>query len=105
MTTHATRRPRIVSRAEWQTARDQLLVKEKAATRARDALAAERRRLPMVPVDKDYLLEGAAGPARLVDLFDGRRQLVMVHFMFAPDWEQGCVGCSMSVSAGAIIPH
>src|SRR5438105_4793136 len=93
--------PPIVSTAEWQEARERLLVKEKEATRARDALAAERRRLPMVRIDKDYLFEGRDGKKRLVELFDGRRQLVLYHFMFAPGvdgWpDAGCDGCSMMV--------
>lgn len=71
-----TSHPQIVSREEWQQARDQLLVKEKAATRARDALAAERRRLPMVRIEKDYVLEGPDGKVSLPDLFEGRRQLL-----------------------------
>ena len=78
------RLPRVVSQAEWQVARDKLLRKEKAQTRARDALAAERRRLPMVKIDKNYVFEGSDGKTRLVDLFDGRRQLILYHFMFAP---------------------
>ncbi len=97
--------PRIVSAAEWQTARDQLLVKEKAATHARDALAAERRRLPMVKIDKDYIFEGANGKARLIDMFDGRRQLIMYHVMFGPTWNEGCVGCSMSVDNIGHLSH
>lgn len=97
--------PKVVSRAEWQVARDALLVKEKAATRARDALAAERRRLPMVKIDKDYVFEGPGGSARLVDLFDGRRQLIVIHFMFGPAWDAGCVGCSMSVDDTAHLSH
>ena len=94
-------RPQIVSREEWQRARDQLLVKEKAATRARDALAAERRRLPMVRIEKDYVFDGPGGKVGLLDLFEGRRQLIIYHFMFAPDvdgWPSaGCPGCSMVV--------
>ena len=90
--------PPIVSRAEWRVARDKLLVKEKEATRMRDALAAERRRLPMIRVDQPYIFEGESGEATLLDLFESRRQLVVYHFMFAPDvsgWhEAGCVGCS-----------
>jgi predicted dithiol-disulfide oxidoreductase (DUF899 family) len=78
MSKHENNLPQVVSQAEWQSARDKLLVKEKAATRSRDALAAERRRLPMVKIDKDYIFEGADGKARLIDLFDGRRQLIMV---------------------------
>ena len=91
--------PKIVHQAEWQKARDALLVKEKAATRARDALAAERRRLPMVRIDKKYVFDGPKGKVSLLDLFDGRRQLLLYHFMFAPPvggWpDAGCVGCSM----------
>jgi predicted dithiol-disulfide oxidoreductase (DUF899 family) len=93
--------PPVVSRVEWQAARDQLLVKEKAATHARDALAAERRRLPMVRIDKEYLFEGPNGKASLLDLFQGRRQLILYHFMFGPGaqgWPTaGCPGCSMVV--------
>ena len=98
--------PRIVSHAEWQTARDKLLVKEKAQTRALDALAAARRRLPMVKIEKTYRFEGPKGHARLVDLFDGRRQLILYHFMFAPGvdgWPKaGCPGCSLVADQ---IPH
>lgn len=97
--------PRIVSQAEWQTVHDQLLVKEKAATRARDALAAERRRLPMVKIDKDYVFEGDRGKVRLIDMFDGRRQLILYHVMFGPTWEEGCVGCSMSVDNIGHLSH
>lgn len=90
--------PPIVSQSQWQAARDKLLVKEKADTRARDALAAERRRLPMVKIDKDYVYEGPGGKVNLPGLFDGRRQLVLYHFMFAPDvdgWpDAACPGCS-----------
>lgn len=86
--------PRIVSRDEWLTARAQLLVKEKEATRARDKLNAERRRLPMVKLDKEYLFEGPHGQAGLRDLFDGRRQLIIYHFMFDPSWDDGCPSCT-----------
>ena len=88
----------VVSPAAWRVARQDLLVKEKAATRAGDALAAERRRLPMVLIDKPYVFDGAGGKANLPDLFDGRRQLIVYHFMFAPGvdgWPSaGCDGCS-----------
>jgi uncharacterized protein (TIGR02246 family) len=87
-------RPEIVSRAEWLGARKALLAKEKAFTRQRDALNAERRRLPMVRVDKDYVFEGPHGPARLLDLFERRQQLVVYHFMFDPSWDAGCPSCS-----------
>ncbi|MGP4042859.1 DUF899 domain-containing protein [Streptomyces sp. 2A115] len=86
--------PRIVSREEWRAAREELLVTEKAATRARDALNAERRRLPMVEIDKEYVFEGGDGKATLLDLFQGRQQLVVYHFMFAPEWDTGCRSCS-----------
>jgi predicted dithiol-disulfide oxidoreductase (DUF899 family) len=85
--------PGIVSQAEWDAARAALLVKEKASTRALDALAAERRRLPMVRIDKDYAFEGPGGEARLADIFEGRRQLLIYHFMFGPG-EDPCIGCS-----------
>jgi predicted dithiol-disulfide oxidoreductase (DUF899 family) len=93
--------PPIVSVEEWAAAREKLLIKEKAATRAHDALAAERRRLPMVLIDKKYSFEGPHGTASLLDLFDGKRQLLLYHFMFAPGvhgWpDAGCPGCSMFV--------
>jgi predicted dithiol-disulfide oxidoreductase (DUF899 family) len=89
--------PSIVSPTEWQAARDALLVKEKEATQASDALAAERRRLPMVRIEKSYELAGPDGNAGLVDLFEGRRQLLLYHFMFGPNQNAGCDGCSMFV--------
>jgi predicted dithiol-disulfide oxidoreductase (DUF899 family) len=93
--------PQVASRGEWDEARESLLVKEKEATRARDTLAAERRRLPMVRIEKDYVFEGPRGNASLLDLFEGRRQLIVYHFMFepgAPGWpDAGCDGCSMFV--------
>jgi predicted dithiol-disulfide oxidoreductase (DUF899 family) len=101
--------PTIVSRAEWRKARNKLLVKEKAETRRRDALAAERRRLPMVRVDKDYIFTGSKGKLRLQDLFEGRRQLILYHFMFAPGvdgWPAaGCPGCSMVVDNVGHLAH
>src|SRR6266705_6074846 len=84
--------PPVVTAEEWQVARDALLAKEKEATRARDALAAERRRLPRVRIDKDYVFDGAAGKATLVGLFEGRGQLLLYHFMFGPNQEAGCAG-------------
>jgi predicted dithiol-disulfide oxidoreductase (DUF899 family) len=86
--------PRIVSRDEWLIARNELLLKEKEATHARDRLNAERRRLPMVTIDKEYTFEGPDGKVGLLDLFDGRRQLIVYHFMFDPSWENGCEGCT-----------
>jgi predicted dithiol-disulfide oxidoreductase (DUF899 family) len=86
--------PKIASRDEWLAARKELLAREKELTRHRDALNADRRRLPMVKVDKDYVFEGPGGKASLIDLFDGRRQLMVGHFMFNPSWEDGCSSCS-----------
>ncbi len=107
MTTRA--RPRVVSQAEWQSAHEALLAREKASTRARDALAAERRRMPMVAVEREYTFEGPHGKASLRDLFDGRRQLVLYHFMFAPGvdgWpDAGCPGCSMVVDQIGNLAH
>ncbi|HUC16685.1 MAG TPA: thioredoxin family protein [Acetobacteraceae bacterium] len=85
---------RIVSREEWLAARKALLAREKAWTHMRDALAEERQALPWVRVDKTYVFEGSDGPVSLADLFDGRSQLIVYHFMFGPDWKEGCVGCS-----------
>ncbi|MFL5820437.1 MAG: DUF899 domain-containing protein [Solirubrobacteraceae bacterium] len=86
--------PQVVSRDEWLIARKELLAKEKEATRRRDALNTERRRLPMVKLDKDYVFEAPNGKASLVDLFEGRRQLIIYHFMFDPSWDEGCPSCS-----------
>lgn len=86
--------PNIVSRDEWLVARAELLVKEKAATRARDRLNAARRQLPMVKMEKEYLFEGPNGQMTLADLFDGRRQLIIYHFMFDPSWVDGCPSCT-----------
>ncbi len=98
MTNHNPELPEIVSREEWLKAHKALLAKEKAATRARDALAAKRRRLPMMKIEKRYVFDGPYGKASLLDLFEGRRQLILYHFMFARDvhgWpEAGCPGCS-----------
>ncbi len=96
--------PNVVSDAEWRAARDDLLLREKEATRALDALAAERRRLPMVAIEKDYELEGPDGKVRLADLFDGRRQLIVYHFMFAPG-EDPCTGCSSFTDNIADLTH
>lgn len=98
--------PRIASRDEWLTARRALLEKEKALTRASDALAAERRQLPMVPVDTSYVFDTPDGPRTLSELFDGRSQLVIYHFMFAPGWAEGCPSCSLLVDhVDASLPH
>jgi predicted dithiol-disulfide oxidoreductase (DUF899 family) len=101
--------PEVVSPEEWQAAHEKLLAREKEATRARDALAAERRRLPMVEIDKPYVFEGPEGEASLLDLFEGRRQLILYHFMFAPGVEgwpsAGCDGCSMVVDNIGHLAH
>ena len=85
---------RIVSRDEWLAARKQHLKKEKELTRLRDRLSAERRALPWVKVEKNYVFDAPEGKKTLADLFDGRSQLIVQHFMFGPGWEEGCVGCS-----------
>jgi predicted dithiol-disulfide oxidoreductase (DUF899 family) len=86
--------PPIVSREEWLVAREALLLKEKEATHARDRLNAERRRLPMVRIDREYIFQGPAGTLSLLDLFEGRRQLIIYHFMFDPSWDDGCPNCT-----------
>jgi len=85
----------IVSREEWQTARIAHLRKEKELIQARDALHQERRSLPWVRVDKPYVFDGPSGPASLADLFGSHQQLIVQHFMFGPEWEEGCTGCSL----------
>jgi predicted dithiol-disulfide oxidoreductase (DUF899 family) len=85
---------KVVSREEWTQARKALLAKEKALTRQRDALNRERLELPWVKVDKSYVFDSPGGEKSLVDLFDGRSQLIVKHFMLGPDWQEGCVGCS-----------
>ena len=85
---------KVVSRDEWLAARKQHLKKEKEFTRLRDKLSAERRELPWVKVEKNYVFDGPGGKETLADLFDGRSQLIVYHFMFGPEWEQGCPSCS-----------
>jgi predicted dithiol-disulfide oxidoreductase (DUF899 family) len=101
--------PPVVSPQEWEDARQRLLVKEKELTRARDALAAERRRMPRMAIEKDYRFEGPDGPATLTDLFDGRRQLVVYRFFYQPDvegWpERGCTGCSFLADQVSHLAH
>ena len=86
--------PEVVSRQEWLAARKELLAQEKELTRRRDALNTVRRLLPMVEIEKDYAFEGPDGEASLLDLFDGRRQLMVSHFMFDPSWDESCPSCS-----------
>ncbi len=95
----------VVSKEEWWEARRELLAKEKELTRARDRLNEARRALPWEPVTKEYLFDGPSGPQSLADLFGNCSQLIVYHFMLAPDWEEGCVGCSFFADHldGAII--
>lgn len=101
--------PSIVSAQEWQAAHREMLVKEKEFTRARDALAAQRRRMPWTLVDKDYAFDGPNGAASLLDLFDGRRQLLVYRAFFQPDvhgWpENACVGCSLMADHVGNLAH
>jgi predicted dithiol-disulfide oxidoreductase (DUF899 family) len=97
--------PDVVSCAQWLEARRRLLAEEKEATRRYDALNADRRRLPMVEVDKEYVFEGPAGQVTLSDLFGNSRQLIIQHVMLGPDWDQPCPGCSAALdelSAGLL---
>jgi predicted dithiol-disulfide oxidoreductase (DUF899 family) len=89
--------PAVTSREQWLIARKELLAKEKEHTRQRDALNADRRRLPMVRIDRDYTFEGAAGTVGLRDLFGGSSQLILQHVMFGPDWDDVCPGCTASL--------
>jgi len=86
--------PRTASREEWHAARIELLEKEKEMTRARDALNVERRNLPMVEIKKDYVFDGPEGKVTLPDIFEGRPQLIIYHFMFHPEWEDACPSCT-----------
>ncbi|MGO6901397.1 DUF899 domain-containing protein, partial [Rhizobium ruizarguesonis] len=96
----------VVSREEWLEARRALLAKEKEATRLRDSVNAARLALPWVKVDKDYVFETPEGRKSLADLFDGRSQLLIYHFMLGPDWDAGCTGCSfLSDHVDGALPH
>ena len=101
--------PPVVSPQEWDAAREQMLVKEKELTRARDALAAARRRMPRMAVEKDYAFDGPAGRASLLDLFEGRRQLIVYRYFYEPGvagWpDSGCYGCSMVADQVAHLAH
>ena len=97
--------PAVVSAEEWIAARRELLAKEKEFTRARDELAAARRELPMVEVAKDYVFEGENGKVGLCDLFEDRGQLLIYHFMFDPDWDEGCPSCSFMVDNIGHLAH
>lgn len=97
--------PTITSRDAWLAARTELLAQEKEATRARDALSAARRALPMVLLDEEYIFAGPTGSATLRDLFEERRQLIIHHFMFDPSWEDGCPSCTSFEHNGPYLPE
>lgn len=94
MTTQNLPHPRIATREEWLTARETLLEHEKEVTRHHDRVNAERRRLPMVKIEKSYVFDGPEGKRSLLDLFADKTQLIVYHFMFDPEWENGCMGCT-----------
>jgi predicted dithiol-disulfide oxidoreductase (DUF899 family) len=99
MTASAIPHPPIASRDQWLAERKKLLAHEKELTKQRDRTNAERRRLPMVKIEKDYVFDGPHGKQNLKALFDGRRQLIVYHFMFDPAWDKGCSGCTSFVNA------
>ena len=97
--------PKVVSQAEWLAARKQFLKKEKELTKLRDALSQQRRELPWVKVDKEYVFDAPDGKKTLAELFDGRSQLIVYHFMFGPDWKEACPSCSFNMdhTDGALV--
>lgn len=99
MTEDVKAHPEVVSRDEWLAERKKLLAREKELTRQRDRVNAERRRLPMVKLDREYTFDGLDGKKSLLDLFENRRQLIVYHFMFDPAWDEGCMGCTSFVDA------
>lgn len=106
MSTAAVARPKVVSEKEWLAARKELLAKEKEFTRQRDALSALRREMPWVKIEKSYVFDGPSGKVSLADLFDGRSQLAVYHFMLGPDWKEGCPSCSyLADTFDGIAPH
>ena len=105
MTAEQIAHPPIAAYDEWLAARKELLAREKELTRARDALGAARRRLPMVRLDKEYTFVGPDGEVRLPDLFEGRHQLIVYHFMFDPSWDEGCNACSFLVDSMGHLAH
>lgn len=96
MSTSVVSKPKVVSREEWLAARRELLAREKQLTRQYDAVRALRQELPWVKVEKSYVFDGPKGKETLSDLFNGRSQLILRHFMFGPGWKEGCVGCSFA---------
>ena len=106
MSTTAVARPKVVSEKEWLAARQKLLAKEKEFSRQRDAMAALRREMPWVKVEKNYTFDWPNGKVSLANLFDGRSQLIVYHFMLGPDWKEGCPGCSfLADTFDGAIPH
>jgi len=97
--------PKVVSQAEWLVARKELLRKEKELTRLRDEISRQRRELPWEKVEKQYVFDGPKGKEALADLFDGRSQLIVYHFMFGPEWQEGCPSCSFNMdhTDGALV--
>jgi len=105
MSTRTVDNPKVVSRDVWLAARKKLLAREKQLTRERDAIAAERRQLPWVKVEENYVFDSPSGKKTLADLFDGRSQLIIYHFMFGPEWQEGCPSCSFNMdhTDGALV--
>lgn len=105
MTQSQRKHPKVVSQAEWLAVRKQFLKKEKELTRLRDSVSQQRRELPWVRVDKEYVFDAPAGKKTLADLFEGRSQLIVYHFMFGPEWKEGCPSCSFNMdhTDGAVV--
>src|SRR6266699_2224883 len=97
MSTRTVDNPKIVSREEWLVARKKLMAREKQLTRERDAVAAERRQLPWVKVEKNYVFDSPSGKKTLADLFNGKSQLIVYHLMFGPEWQEACPSCSFNI--------
>jgi predicted dithiol-disulfide oxidoreductase (DUF899 family) len=97
--------PRVVSADEWLAARKDLQAAEEEAIRTLQQIASQRRKMPAVKIEKDYVFEGPAGPASLLDLFEGRTQLIVQHFMFDPDWDEGCPVCSYQADSVGHLAH
>src|SRR5438874_9851548 len=97
MSTRTVDNPKVVSREEWLVARKKLLAKEKQLTRQRDAIAAERRQLPWVKIEKNYVFDSPSGKKTLADLFNGKSQLIVYHFMFGPESQESCPSCSLHI--------
>ncbi len=97
--------PQVVSAAEWLTARKELQAAEEKGVRTLQEIASRRRQMPAVRIEKDYVFEGPAGKASLLDLFDGRTQLIVQHFMFDPDWDEGCPVCSLIADSIGTLAH